>query len=383
MTDFNSAGLDKLIADEFPLRDDLIYLNHAAVAPWPQRTAAAVKHFADENLHSGAARYPAWLGAEQSLREDLARFVNASSADDIAFQKNTSEALSAVAHGFPWREGDNVVIASEEFPSNRIVWESLRPRGVEVRRVDLSQLADPEQTLLAAADKRTRLLSASSVQYASGLRMDLERLGAECKRRGIAFCVDAIQGLGVFAHDVEAMAIDFLMADAHKWLLGPEGIAVFYCRPEWRDRLTLHQYGWHMINNAGDFDQPQWEVSSTARRFECGSPNMLGIHALRASLSLLTEVGIAEVERRIMTRAEHLFEAIAARNELVLLSSNAAKRYAGIVTFRHAHRQNNELFAKLREHGVVCAARGGGVRYSPHFYTPLTKLDRAVELAAG
>lgn len=375
--------LEKLIADEFPLRPDLIYLNHAAVAPWPRRTAVAVQSFAEENMRAGAANYPAWLKVQQSLRAQCAAFINASSADDIAFLKNTSEALSVVAHGFPWVDGDNVVIGAEEFPSNRIVWESLKPHGVTVRFVELSRHADPEQALLAVADSRTRLISVSSVQYASGLRLDLARLGELCRSRAIAFCVDAIQGLGVFAHDVDAMGIDFLMADAHKWFLGPEGIAVFYCRPEWRDRLTLHQFGWHMVKGAGDFDRQDWQTAASARRFECGSPNMLGIHALQASLSLLVQVGISEIEQRVLARAQQLFASINAQRDLELISSSAPGRYAGIVTFRHRHRKSDALHVHLRELGVVCAARGGGIRFSPHFYTPLEQLDRALSFAIG
>jgi cysteine desulfurase/selenocysteine lyase len=375
--------LEKLIADEFPLQPDLIYLNHAAVAPWPRRTAAAVQTFAEENMRAGAANYPAWLKVQQSLRTQCAAFINASSADDIAFLKNTSEALSVVAHGFPWAEGDNVVIGAEEFPSNRIVWESLKPRAVTVRFVELSRQSDPEQALLAAADGRTRLISVSSVQYASGLRLDLARFGELCRSRAIAFCVDAIQGLGVFAHDVDAMGIDFLMADAHKWLLGPEGVAVFYCHPNWRDRLTLHQFGWHMVNDAGNFDQQDWQIATSARRFECGSPNMLGIHALQASLSLLVQVGISEIEQRVLARAQQLFASINAQRDLELISSSAPGRYAGIVTFRHRHRKSDALHARLRELGVVCAARGGGIRFSPHFYTPLEQLDRALSFAMG
>jgi selenocysteine lyase/cysteine desulfurase len=374
--------LEELIASELNLDSGLIYLNHAAVAPWPRRTAEAVQKFADENRRAGAAHYARWLQIEQRLREQCARLVNAASPNDIAFVKNTSEALSAVAHGFPWVSGDNVVFADEEFPSNRIVWESLRAAGVEARAVRLTRNSDPEQTLLEAADARTRLLSVSSVQYASGLRLDLRGLGAACRKREVAFCVDAIQGLGVFAHDVQSMQIDFLMADAHKWLLGPEGIAVFYSNPTWRDRLILRQYGWHMVEHAGDFDRSDWTVAASAQRFECGSPNMLGIHALAASLSLLSEIGIDEIERRIIARADHLYAGIAKRPTLEPLHPRQPGRYAGIVVFRHRRRAPAEVHAHLRERNVICAPRGGGVRFSPHFYNTPEQLDRALDLAA-
>ena len=374
--------VDALAAAEFPLEPGLTYLNHAAVAPWPARTAQAVTQFADENVRSGAARYPAWQRVERRLRARCGELINAASSD-VAFLKNTSEALSVVAHGFPWKDGDNVIISDEEFPSNRVVWESLASAGVSVRLVRLQGRPDPEQALIDAADPRTRMISISSVQYASGLRMDLARLGALCRARDIAFCVDAIQALGVLAHDVDAMHIDFLMADAHKWLLGPEGIAVFYARPEWRERLTLHQYGWHMVEDVGNYDRSDWTVARTARRFECGSSNMLGIHALDASLSLLLEVGRARIEQRVCARAEHVFEAIRRQPALELITSPAPGRYAGIVTFRHRRQSATELHSRLRERNVVCAARGGGIRFSPHFYTSFEQIDQAVAWAAS
>jgi selenocysteine lyase/cysteine desulfurase len=372
---------EEALQHEFPVVEELIYLNHAAVAPWPRRAAEAVQRFAHENAVHGARDYPAWLKIEASLRRRLAGLVNAPSPGDIALLKNTSEALSVVAHGFPWQAGDNVVSSDEEFPSNRIVWESLAPRGIELRQVRLRGAGDPEAALLAAFDRDTRLLAVSSVQYASGLRLDLARLGAECRARGIAFCVDAIQGLGVFAHDVQAMAIDFLMADGHKWLLGPEGLALFYCAPAWRERLALHQYGWHMVAHAGDFERRDWRVAADARRFECGSPNMLGIHALAASLSLLEGVGIAAIEARVVERSRRLVESIERHPQLELLTDPA--RLAGIVSFRHRREAGAVLFERLRSQRVLCAQRGGGIRFSPHFYTPLGQLDQALAVAAG
>jgi selenocysteine lyase/cysteine desulfurase len=283
-----------------------------------------------------------------------------------------------VAHGFPWARGDNVVSSNEEFPSNRIVWESLARNGVSLRQVPIRGVGDPEDALIAACDPHTRLLTVSSVEYASGLRLDLVRLGALCRQKAIALCVDAIQGLGACAHDVQAMHIDFMMADAHKWLLGPEGVAVFYCRPEWRERLTLRQFGWHMVEHAGDFERQDWTVARGARRFECGSPNMLGIHALAASLSLLEEIGIAEIERRLLERVEHAISTIAASPDLELITDATPGRLAGIVTFRSKRRAAAQLYSELTDHNVVCALRGGGLRFSPHFYTPLDQLDLAL-----
>jgi cysteine desulfurase/selenocysteine lyase len=372
--------IEALLKHEFPVADKQIYLNHAAVAPWPRRAGDAAHAFAEDNVLHGSLNYPGWTETEDALRTTVAGLIGAG-PEDIAFLKNTSEGLSVVAHGFPWATGDNVVISDEEFPSNRIVWESLAPLGVELRRVHLG--TEPEQALLQAADEHTRLIAISSVEYASGLRMDLERLGFACHQRGIALCVDAIQGLGAIAHDVDAMHIDFLMADAHKWMLGPEGIAVFYCSPAWRERLQLHQYGWHMVEDLYNFDRLDWEPAASARRFECGSPNMLGIHVLSASLSLLNEIGLETVESRIVTNSEYLHDALAQQKDLIVISRRESGRIAGIVTFRHRHRAAEELYQRLRESGVMCAQRGGGVRFSPHCYNTEDELRTAIEIAVS
>ncbi len=376
------TDLSELFEQEFPIDSNLLYLNHAAVAPWPTRTGDAVRRFAAECVDMGAHDYPSWLDQEHTLRGQLARQVNALSSEDIALVKNTSEGLSMIAHGFPWRAGDNVVIAAGEFPSNRIVWESLSRYGVELRQVPLARCEDPESALLAAADDRTRLLSVSSVHYVTGLRLDLARLGRQCRGRGIAFCVDAIQGLGVVPHDVQEMGIDFLASDAHKWMLGPEGIAVFYCSPQWRERLTLHEYGWHMTDHPEDFDRLEWSAAASARRFECGSPNMLGIHAFAASLELLEEVGLAEIEHRVLGHARLLMEGISANPRLELLTRNEPGRYAGIVSFRHRTIPSATLFQHLQEQRVVCAQRGGGIRLSPHAYHRTEVLEQVLDLIA-
>src|SRR5690606_22489809 len=317
---------------------------------------------------SGARDYPQWLQVEKRLRERLARLLNASGTADIALVKNTSEALSFVAFGLDWKSGDQVVISDEEFPSNRIVWEALKPRGVEVVQVGLAG-GDPEAALLPACGPRTRLLSISSVQFASGLRLDLPRLGAGCRERGVLLCVDAIQQLGAQPLDVQACDCAFAMADGHKWMLGPEGLGVFYCRSDLRERLALHEFGWHMLEHAGDYDRPDWQPARSARRFECGSPNMLGAMALEASLSLLEEVGMVNVSHALNDRITHLQEGLLRIPGITLHSPRNPQRRAGIVNFTLAGHQQAELFKRLTAEQVVCAQRGAGIRLSPHFYT--------------
>lgn len=366
-------------ADEFPQAPGLRYLNHAAVAPWPQRAATAVARFAEQNARIGARDYPDWMKLEQRLRLRLKRLLNAPSVGDLALVKNTSEALSFVAFGLDWRPGDRVVISDEEFPSNRIVWEALRPRGVEVIEVSLAG-DDPEAALLAACDARTRLLAVSTVQYASGRRLDLPRLGDGCHQAGVLLCLDAIQQLGAQPFDVQASGCAFAMADGHKWMLGPEGLGVFYCRADVREQLELHEFGWHMVEHVGDYDRRDWQPARDARRFECGSPNMLGAVALEASLSLLEEIGMDSVARQLEGKVEQLYRGLTALPGAHLHSPTDPKRRAGILTFSLDGHANTTVFEHLKANQVVCAQRGGGVRFSPHFYTPDQVLEETLEI---
>jgi len=363
---------------EFPLKDDICYLNHAAVSPWPRRTVEAVQRFAEENGYQGSLAYPQWMETEQRLRTQLQRLLNAPSSDDIALVKNTSEALSFVAYGLSWNTGDNIVSSDQEFPSNRIVWESLAPQGVELRQADLDGDKSPEDALFALVDENTRLIAISSVQYASGLRMDLERIGRYCREREILFCVDAIQSIGAVPFDVQACQADFVAADGHKWMMGPEGLGVFYCRPELRDRLKLTQYGWHMVAAVGDFDNTQWQPADSARRFECGSPNMLAIHALSASLSLLLEHGMEQISAQVLDNSRYLMESLSAIGMRIRTPRDPA-RHAGIVSFAHPGMDNQLLFERLLSEGIFCAFRTGHIRFSPHFYTPRARLEQAIE----
>jgi cysteine desulfurase / selenocysteine lyase len=365
--------------DEFAQASDLRYLNHAAVGPWPKRTAIAVQKFAEQNVLLGARDYPDWMKAERRLRERLVRLLNAPSTDDIALVKNTSEALSFVAFGLDWKSGDNVVISDEEFPSNRVVWEALKPQGVEVIQVSLKG-DDPEGALLAACGPRTRLLSVSSVQFATGTRLDIERLGEGCKQRHVLFCIDAIQHIGALPFDVQASQCDFAMADGHKWMCSPEGLGVFYCRAELRPQLKLHEFGWHMLEISGDYSRKEWQPAASAQRFECGSPNTLGAMALDASLSLLEEIGMDAVGKAVIERVNWLEEGLSNIKGAVIHSSRLSERRSGILTFSLEGKPAPQVWEALMKEQVVCLPRGPGIRFSPHFYTQSRVIEETLAI---
>jgi len=356
------------LSEQFPSLEQGPYLNHAAIGPWPRCAAEALARFAEENLYQGAAAYPAWIRRENSLRQALARLIGARSGDTVALLKNTTEGISTVAWGLDWQTGDNVVLPLGEFPSNRLPWLAQAVNGVEIREVDIRTAGDAEAALIAAMDGRTRLLAVSAVQWSDGFRLDLQRLGDACHRRQVLFFVDAIQQLGALPIDVESCRIDFLAADAHKWLLGPEGIAVFYSADDSRDRLALRQQGWHMFENPWNFQRQDWTPAESARRFEAGSPNSAGQAALHACVAMLLDYGPDWVAQRVLANSDKLIHDLAEIPGLRIASPLEPERRSGIVSFSSDSLPAGEIHRRLKERNCTCAVREAWVRLSPHFY---------------
>lgn len=221
---------------QMPIVHRWAYFDHAAVSPLPEPARAALANWAEDASLRGDTSWPNWSDQTEEVRLLAAGLIGALPTE-IALLHNTTEGINLVAEGFPWQPGDNVVTLADEFPSNQYAWMSLASRGVETRRVpthggtvDLGRLAD-------ACDRRTRVPAISWVSYSSGWRNDLDRLAELAHSRGALLLVDAIQALGVVPLDVRQTPVDFLAADGHKWLLGPEGAGVFFLRREHLDRL--------------------------------------------------------------------------------------------------------------------------------------------------
>jgi len=254
---------------------------------------------------------------------------------------------------------------------------------VEIREIDIRAASDAEAALLDAMDARTRLLTVSAVQWSDGFRLDLQRLGDACHARRVLFFVDAIQQLGALPVDVQACRIDFLAADAHKWLLGPEGIAPFYSSDNARGQLTLRQQGWHMFDDPWNFQRDDWTPADSARRFEAGSPNSTGQAALHASIGLLLEHGMERIGARVLRNTEYLLAGLMPLQGVQLVSHSEPARRSGIVSFRCDSVQARELYRNLAALGTTCAVRDGAVRLSPHFYQDEQQLETFMDQLRG
>jgi selenocysteine lyase/cysteine desulfurase len=297
---------------------------------------------------------------------------------DIAFIKNTSEGIGIVAEGLLWQAGDNVVTTEDEYPANLYPWMNLAGRGVELRRVPSRDGRILLDDLRAALDERTRLVSLSFVEYASGFRNDLAAVGAMCREKGVLFFVDAIQGLGVLPLDVRSTPIDFLAADGHKWLLGPEGAGLFWIRRELIERLHPVGVGWNSVIDSRNFSRVEFRLKPHAGRWESGSLNVGGILALGANLELLLALGIDAIAERVLHLTDYLCEH-AAKIGLEVYSSRRRDETSGIVSLV-VPGDVRAIVRRCRDVGIVVNQRAGRLRVSPHAYNTTEELDRLVEL---
>jgi selenocysteine lyase/cysteine desulfurase len=369
------------IRSEFPVTQRWAFFDHAAVAPLTGRARQAMTDWAADMTDNGLVHEPRWLQRVEEVRRHFGRLLNTDPLD-VAFIKNTSEGIGIVAEGLPWRAGDNVVTAAEEYPSNIYPWLNLANRGVEVRRVESRGPRLELDDIRTAIDGRTRLVTLSFVEFASGFCNDLDALGALCREKGVLFFVDAIQGLGVLPLDLQRTPIDFLAADGHKWLLGPEGAGIFCIRRDRVDQLHAVGVGWNSVVGCRDFSRIDFTLKPHAGRWESGTLNVAGITALGASLELLLDIGIPAIAERVFYLTDYLAEQ-AKRAGLEIFSSRQPEDRSGIVSLSAPGADVRQLVRRCRAEGIVINQRAGRIRVSPHCYNSTNEIDRLVTLLSG
>ena len=376
------APIDDLIgnADVFPILRHWDHFNHAGIGPFCRPVREAIEHVTDV-MQTNSGGIIDLFRQGLALRADAATLLNAD-ADEVAFVKNTAEGLSIPAFGRDWAEGDVIVTAGVEYPANVYPWMELEARH-GVRRVEVAEettedgrRAVPESKILeAAADPKCRMVALSHVQWASGQRMDLAKIGQFCRDRGILFCVDAIQSLGVVPVDVKAMNIDYLASGSHKWLMGGPGMGFFYCRRELLPETRPVLIGAGNVVNPMDWGDINYTLQETAAKFECGTPNLAGLHALRASVKLLLSAGLGAIHAQVSRLHERLIEGAAEKGYPCV----TPEMRGGAVCFTTGGVKPEAVLEMLREHKIEVAAREGRLRVSPHFYNTLEQMDRLIE----
>jgi cysteine desulfurase/selenocysteine lyase len=367
--------MNEALRSLFPITERSVYLNHAAVSPPPTLALEAMRAQSEDVALNGSLNYRSWVAVKERARRLAAEMIGAR-PEQLAFMRNTSDAISTIANGLRWRAGENVVTFRREFPSNIYPWLRLREAfNVEVRmceehdgRVDLDELT-------GLIDDRTRVVAISHVQYASGFRADLERLGRAARKREALLVVDVIQGMGALPINVDDELIDAAAGACHKWLLTPEGVGLLYLSDRARERIEPTLVGWVSVPDPEDYGNFEQGWNRGALAWETGTGPSALLHALDASLTLLTKTGVERIAAHLEGLTDYLCERLSGR-DYEIVSSRRAREKSQIVCIRHrGERTAMSLYAHLKRQNIIVAPRGDRLRIAPHLYNTAQDID--------
>jgi cysteine desulfurase / selenocysteine lyase len=377
---------EKLRLDSFPVARERIFLAHAGVTILPRCAADAMcKHIEASCAHH--QEFGDVLRDVARTRGVCARAIGAH-ADEVALLGPTSLGLSLFANGLDWKPGDELVCYADDYPSNVYPWTALASRGVVIRHVRPESPGRITPGVVEAAlTGRTKLVALASAHFLSGWQIDVDAIGKLLRSRGILFSVDAIQTVGAGPFSVEN--VDFLSADAHKWMLGPLAIGIVYvakrnfelCRP------TL--LGAWNVRSPDFVAQDKIVFEGTARRYEPGVLNITGMYGMKASLEMLLAAGLGNVRLSILQVRDALQGRLREMGFVFLSPDETEPLRSGILTCRHPAKESAFLFSKLDEAGIVASLRSlrdgsQWLRFSPHYYNSLEEIARvAAVLGAG
>jgi len=363
----------------FPVTQFLNYLNHAAVSPAPALTIKAVESQLNDVSNNGSLNYRSWLAVKENARKLAAGMLGAR-PEQVAFMRNTSDGLSCVANGLSWKPGDNLVTFRKEFPSNVYPWLRIRDTlGVEMRVCEEGDGRIDLDGLVGLIDGRTRVVAISQIQYASGFRADLERIGRAARQNDALLVVDVIQAMGVVPIDVESELIDVAAAAGHKWLLTPEGIGLLYLSDRARERIEPTLVGWVSVPNPDDYNNfgQGWNRGTLA--WESGTGPSSLFYGLEASLQLLTETGVDRIARYLEELTDHLCERLSSSDYRVDSSRRPGEKSQIVCISHKGSLSPMALYSQLRRQDIVTAPRGDRLRISPHFYNTIGEIDALIE----
>ena len=384
----------------FHLDPDHLWVMHCAEGPVPRAGMRVARAFMQKELQPWEVRWEEdFQGIPVAVRREAADLVGGR-AEDISLTPTTSSGLVTLAQGIPWHLGDEVLAPLGEFPSNAWPWLALRPRGVRFREVPLweGHLAgaaawaseppraesDPEGRLIEALDPRTRVLALSWVRFQDGLRLDLPRLGAACRERGVHLVVDGIQGAGTVPINLESLSA--FATGGHKGLLAPQGMGFLWTAEDFRQSLSPSGT-WLSVEAATDFSRPSTDFDrgwlADGRALEPGGPNLLQASTLLESLRLINGVGVPAIEAHVALLQTALLDALGGskwRPEAERLQALLrGGRLGSILAFHHGGQGQDGLERLLKagyHRGVFASVREGYLRVAFHGFHTEADVER-------
>ncbi len=360
----------------FPfIKNGIIYFSHAATAPVSVAVKERVNELLKEKSESKIDDYFSFLKVYEETKLLLSEMIN-SEPDRIAFLDNTSNGLNILTTGIDWDKGDRVLLNDIEFPANVYPFLNLERFGVQIDFVKSKNGVVSAEDIIANIKPQTKLVSVSFVQFLSGYKIDLEKLGNFCRENNIILSVDGIQGMGALNFDVQKFKVDFLSCGTQKWLFGAQGLAFIYLTEELQNKLKPAYVGWLSVEDAWNILDYKMELKKTANVFQGGTLNSLGIHIFNASLKLLKEFGFNRIEENVISNTRYLRKKLNEIGINCLIDEVGEKHFSGITSFRTG--KNEELYKYLEDEKIVCSLREGYIRLAPHFYNTFEDIDFVV-----
>ncbi len=354
----------------FPhIREGSIYLNHAALSPLPEPSVNAALKILRNRQTASVDRFDQELPVIDQCRQRAAELIGAGSPESIAFVQNTSTGLSYIANGLGLEPGDEILLYEKEFPSNVYPWKMLEKNGITLRFIQDEDGTADVRRFAARMTEKTKVVAVSGVQFLSGYRIDLQKLGSVCRKNNTLLVVDAIQAAGPCEIEAAKWGIDALCCGGHKWLMAPRGIGFMYASPELTQRLQPCMQGWLSVERIWDFFDTGQPLHPDMKRFEPGTYNIAGIAALSESLRILLEAGRTNVSEHVAGLNNQIRERLLA-GDMHVYGSASPEHTSGIVTFMLPENQSaKKLTERLTGENIFISARDGKMRISPYFYT--------------
>lgn len=371
--------MNESIRKLFPALEKHTYLNNAAVAPLPITTIGAVVSQLRDVSENGSSNHPKWVETKERSRVAIAGMLGVRS-EQVAFVRNTSDGFASVANGLDWKKGDNIVTFAREFPANFYAWRRIRDKfGIELRlcseingRIDLDEF-------IGLIDENTKLVSISAVQFSTGFRADLERIGKAARKVDALFAVDVIQALGTTPFDLPSQYVDITCSASHKWLCSPEGCGIIFLSDRARERVEPTLVGWISVEDPWNFNDYEQEFQPNALAWESGTGTSSLFYGLEQSLKILNMVGAKKIENYLEELTDFMCE-ILPRENYEIISSREKGEKSQIVCIKNKNGlAAQEVFKYLEERNIIVSARGERIRISPHFFNNREDIEKLVE----
>jgi len=369
------------IRSDFPhIKEGYTYLNHASVSPLSTSVKSAVDWFLHTRNRGPVADFDRWKEIHRETKELIRALINARDVNQITYTSNTSDGISIIAESLKWQNGDEIILNDLEFPANVQPYRAMQHKGIRIKYIESSGGSFSPEQIENAISPRTRVISLSAVQYLSGFKSDLKRIGEICRRNNILFVVDAIQALGQVSIDVQDAGIDALATGSHKWLMAPMGIGFLYISDRLMDNLQPSRTGWLSVEKPWDLLEYEQSWDKTAGRFELGTMNMIGITGLHASIEKFFKTGMPVVEHHIHSLARHAIGRLSGLEGFKLYTPVQPEQHGGIVSFSVPTAFNTEEFVRtLMKDKIIISERESHLRIAPHFYNTKEEINVVFE----